>query len=350
MKGHGPPDPKATTRVVGVATFLRLPYLSNTTDVDAAIVGLPFDGGSTYRTGARFGPRAIREGSLTLRSHYNPAQRVDVFERLSVVDAGDAAVVPGSTGRSLALMQEKLGAVHESGAVPLGLGGDHTVLLAELRAAAQRHGPLALVLFDAHDDAGDDDYGEKYGHGTPVRRALDEGLIDARRSTILGLRGGMDAADDHDRLRDAGFTIFTGEDLAQIGTAAVAAAVDRAAGGESVAVGGGGAGSRVEGGARGGKSFLSFDIDFVDPAFAPGTGTPECGGPTSAQALALVRACRGLELAGADVVEVVPDLDYAYLTATLAATVAWEILSLVACEPPTSTVTTTVDGSGDTVD
>ena len=325
MKRHGPPDPQATPRVMGVATFLRLPYLPNTTDVDAVIVGLPFDGGSAYRTGACFGPRAIREGSLTLRPYYNPAQRVSVFKRLSVVDAGDAAVVPGSTERSLALMQEKLTTAHESGAVPLGLGGDHTVLLAELRAAAERHGPLALVLFDAHDDAGDDDFGAVHGHGTPVRRAHEEGLIDASRSTILGLRGGMLSAGDHDRLRDEGFTVFTSDELAQIGTAAVAAAVDRAAVGPD--------------GAGGGKAFLSFDIDFVDPAFAPGTGTPECGGPTSAQTLALVRACRGLEIVGADVVEVLPELDHAHITATLAATVAWEILSLLACAPPKSTET-----------
>jgi len=331
VKRHGPPDPQATPRVMGVATFLRLPYLPNTTDVDAVIVGLPFDGGSAYRTGACFGPRAIREGSLTLRPYYNPAQRVSVFKRLSVVDAGDAAVVPGSTERSLALMQEKLTTAHESGAVPLGLGGDHTVLLAELRAAAERHGPLALVLFDAHDDAGDDDFGAVHGHGTPVRRAHEEGLIDASRSTILGLRGGMLSAGDHDRLRDEGFTVFTSDELAQIGTAAVAAAVDRAAVGE------GGSGS-----AGGGRAFLSFDIDFVDPAFAPGTGTPECGGPTSAQALALLRACRGLEIVGADVVGVLPELDYAHITATLAATVAWEILSLLACVPPKS-METTVD-------
>ena len=329
MKGYGPPDPRTDPPFAGLPTFLRLPYPAHLTDVDVAIVGLPFDSGSTAHTGSRYGPRAIRERSLALWGLYNPAQRVAVFDRLSAIDYGDAPVVPASVERSLELMQVKLAEVHRAGAVPVGLGGDHTVLLPELRAAAKRHGPLALVLFDAHDDADDDDFGALYGHGTPVRRALEEGLIDASRSTILGLRGGMLSAGDHDRLRDEGFTVFTSDELSQIGTAAVAAAVDRAAGG-----------------AGGGKAFLSFDIDFVDPAFAPGTGTPECGGPTSAQALALVRACRGLEIVGADVVEVLPGLDHAHITATLAATVAWEILSLLACAPPRTTETTVDDAGG----
>jgi len=335
MKGYGPPDPRADPPFAGLPTFLRLPYRPHLTDVDAAIVGLPFDTGSTAHTGSRYGPRAIRERSLALRSLYNPGQRVAVFDRLSAIDYGDAPVVPASVERSLELMQVKLAEVHRAGAVPVGLGGDHTVLLPELRAAAERHGPLALVLFDAHDDADDDDFGVAYGHGTPVRRALEEGLIDAQRSTILGLRGGMLSAGDHDRLRDEGFTVFTSDELAQIGTAAVAAAVDRAVGSDG---GAGGSGS-----VGGGKAFLSFDVDFVDPAFAPGTGTPECGGPSSAQALALLRACRGLEIVGADVVEVLPDRDHAQITATLAATVAWEILSLLSCAPPKSTETT-VDG------
>jgi len=308
MKGYGPADSQLTPRFAGISTFLRLPHTMNLDGVDVAFVGLPFDTGASFRAGARFGPKAIREGSLTLRPHYSPAQRVAVFDQVSAIDYGDAPVVPGFTDRSYEKMTETLRHIHAAGAVSIGFGGDHGVLLPELRAAAEVHGPLGLVLFDAHTDTGDEDFGEKYTHGTPVRRAAEEGLIDAKRSTLMGMRGGMGHAREFEEDREAGFDVIAWDDLAQLGTGAVAAAVDRAAG----------------------KAFLSFDIDFVDPAFAPGTGTPECGGPTSMQALALLRACRGLKIVGADVVEVLPDLDSSHLTATLAATIAWEILSLVA--------------------
>ncbi len=310
VKGHGPTDPQESPRFAGISTFLRLPHTTHLDDVDVAFVGLPFDTGATFRAGARFGPKAVREGSLALRPSYNPAQRVAVFDRLSAVDFGDAPVVPGFTDRSMDRIAATLAPMHEAGVVPIAFGGDHTVLLAELRAVAQRHGPVALIQFDAHSDTWDEYFGEKYTHGTVVRRALEEGLIDPARSTLMGMRGGLYSPHDYDDVRAMGFVLFPWEDLAQFGTPAVAAAVERAAG----------------------KAFLTFDIDFVDPAFAPGTGTPECGGPTSMQALALVRGCRGLDLVGADVVEVLPDLDTSHLTGTLAATVAYEILSLVACE------------------
>jgi agmatinase len=312
MKGYGPADPLQTPRFAGISTFLRLPHTLHLEGVDVAFVGLPFDTGVSFRAGARFGPKAIREGSLSLRPDYNPAQRVAVFERVSAVDYGDAPVVPGFTDRSYEKMAEALRVVHEAGTVPIGFGGDHSVLLAELRAAAATHGQLALLQFDSHSDTWDAYFGEKYTHGTVVRRAVEEGLIDASRSTLMGMRGGLYAPGDLDDAREMGFTVLPWEDLAQLGTAAVAAAAERADH----------------------KAFLTFDIDFVDPAYAPGTGTPECGGPTSMQALSLLRACRGLHIVGADVVEVLPDLDSSHLTATLAATVAWEILSLIAAEWP----------------
>jgi agmatinase len=295
--------------VAGISTFLRLPHVLDLDGVDVAFVGLPFDTGVSFRSGARFGPKAIREGSLTLRPFYNRAQRVAVFERLSAIDYGDAPVVPGFTDRSFDRMTTSLRAIHAARAVPVGFGGAPSVLLPELRAAAGHHGPLSLVMFDAHTDTMQEDSGDLYTHGTAVRRAVEEGLVDASRSTIMGIRGGMYGPGDLTADRGLGFTVLTWDDLAQIGTSAVDAAVERA-----------------------GKAFVSFDIDFVDPAFAPGTATPECGGPTSMQALALLRACRGLQIAGADVVEVLPDLDSSHLTSTLAATVAWEILSLIACE------------------
>jgi agmatinase len=308
MKGFKPTDPLQSPRFAGISTFLRLPHITRLDGVDVAFVGLPFDTGVAFRAGARFGPKAIREGSLALRPNYNPAQRVAVFERLSAIDYGDAPVVPGFTERSMEHMAETLGPMHEAGVIPIAFGGDHSVLLAELRAAAQRHGPLALLQFDSHTDTWDQDFGERYTHGTVVRRAVEEGLVDASRSTLMGMRGGLNGPNDYDEARDMGFTLIPWDDLAQFGTQAVAAAVELA----------------------GGKAFLAFDIDFVDPAFAPGTGTPEVGGPSSMQALALLRGCRGLDLAGGDVVEVLPDLDSSHLTATLAATVAYEILALVA--------------------
>jgi agmatinase len=310
MKGYGPGDGAESPRVAGVTTFLRLPHVTHLDDVDVAVVGLPFDTGLAVRTGARFGPRAVREASLTIHPAYNPAQRVAVFERLSVVDAGDAHMVAGFNDRSLTSMQEFLVPVHEAGAAPLCLGGDHTVTLAELRAAADRHGPLALLHFGAHTDCLDETAGQKQAHSTVVRRAAEEGLIDLEHSALLGMRGGLDTPDEYDRARQLGLTVVPWDDLAQLGTGVIAAAVEAV-------------GER--------KAFVTVDVDFVDPGFAPAVGTPEVGGPTSAQALALIRGCRGLDLAGADVVEVVPELDSSHLTAMVAATIAYELLSLMAC-------------------
>jgi len=310
MKGYGPGGGGQAPRVAGVTTFLRLPHVTQFGGVDVAVVGLPFDTGLAVRTGARFGPRAVREASLTIHPVYNPAQRVAVFDRLSVVDAGDARVTAGFTDRSLATMRELLAQVHQAGAVPLGLGGDHTVTLAELRAAAEKHGPLALLHFGAQTDCLDQADGKRLLHSTVVRRAAEEGLLDPEHSALLGMRGGLDTPDEYDRARELGFTVVPWDDLAQLGTALVSAAVEAV-------------GKR--------KAFITVDVDFVDPGFAPAVGTPEVGGPTSAQALALLRGCRGLDLAGADVVEVVPELDSSNLTAMVAATIAYELLSLMAC-------------------
>jgi agmatinase len=310
LKGYGPDDGVQSPRVAGVTTFLRLPHVTHFKDVDVAVAGLPFDTGLAVRTGARFGPRALREASLTIHPTYNPAQRVAVFERLSVVDAGDAHMVAGFSDRSLNSMQEFLTPVHEAGAVPLCLGGDHTVTLAELRAAAAKHGSLALLHFGAHTDCLEEADGQRHLQSTVVRQAAEEGLVDPEHSALLGMRGGLATPDEYERARELGFTVVPWDDLAQLGTGVVAAAVEAA-------------GER--------KAFVTVDADFVDPGFAPAVCTPEVGGPTSAQALALLRGCRGLDLAGADVVEVVPELDSSHLTALVAATIAYELLSLMAC-------------------
>jgi agmatinase len=310
MKRYGPADPLQSPRFAGVSTFLRLQHTPHLDGVDVAFVGLPFDTDASLRGGARFGPKAIREASLEVPPFYNPAHRVAVFERISAIDYGDAPVVSGFTDRTFDRIQEALEEVHAAGTTPICFGGEHGVLLPELRAAASAHGPLSLILFGARVAHVVEDRQERLGGLSPARQAVEEGLVDPSRSTLMGARGGLYGRSELDDDRELGFTVFSWDDLAQLGSGAVAAAVDRAAG----------------------EAFLSFDIGFVDPAFAPGTVAPVCGGPTSMQALALLRACRGLRLVGADVVEVVPDLDSSRLTAMLAATVAWEILSLVAAE------------------
>ena len=310
MTGYGPDGGTRSPRIAGVTTFLRLPHVTQFDGVDVAVVGLPFDTGLAVRTGARFGPRAVREASLTIHPAYNPAQRVAVFVRLSVVDAGDVRVTAGFNDRSLDAIQATCAQIYEAGAVPLGIGGDHTVTLAELRAAAAKAGPVALLHFGAHTDCLEESAGQRHIHSTVIRRAAEEGVIDASRSTLLGMRGGLDFPDEYEQARELGFTVVPWDDLAQLGTGVVAGAVE--------AIGTG-------------KAFVTVDVDFVDPGFAPAVGTPAVGGPTSAQALALIRGCRGLDLAGADVVEVVPELDSSHLTATVAATIAYELLSLMAC-------------------
>lgn len=309
MKGYGPADTSQSPRFAGISTFLRLPNTTDLDGVDVATVGLPFDTGASFRVGARFGPRGLREASCSFRADYDPELEVEPFEHLSAIDYGDAPVVSGAAVPTLERMAGALEAIHRAGVVPLGLGGDHTVLLAELRAAAAVHGPVAVVQFDSHCDTRDVYYGERYTHGTVLRRAVEEGLVDAARSTLMGMRGGLAGPGDHDEARDLGFTVVRWTDFAKRGAAAVEEAVARAGGG---------------------KTALTFDIDFVDPAYAPGTGTPVCGGPTSMQALELLRACRGLDIVAGDVVEVAPDLDSAFLTTMLGATVAWTILGLIA--------------------
>jgi len=308
VKGYGPADTAQAPRFSGISTFLRLPHTTDLTGVDVAVVGLPFDTGASFRVGARFGPRGLREASSSFRPDYDPELDVRPFDHLSAVDYGDAPVVPGAAEPSLERMTRTLTAVHRAGAVPLGLGGDHTVLLAELRAAAEQHGPVAVVQFDSHCDTRDEYYGERYTHGTPLRRAAEEGIVDPARSTLMGMRGGLAGPQDLDAARELGFTVVRWTELARQGASAVEQAVARTAG----------------------KAVLTFDIDFVDPAYAPGTGTPICGGPSSMQALELLRACRGLDIVAADVVEVAPDLDSSFLTTMLGATVAWEILGLIA--------------------
>ena len=293
----------------GVRTFMHLPQATELSDADAAIVGLPLDSGTYYRTGQRFGPEAIRNASVLL-SAYSTAHRLDVFELLSVIDGGDAAVLPGDIPMSHRVIEAHLRPLYAADVVPIGLGGDHSVTLAELRAAAAKHGPVGLLLFDSHPDTWDECLGQKYTHASPFRRAVEEGLIDPTRSTMLGLRGAPDGSEDWDIARRLGFEVRTAAQLHEQGLGGVPAQARARAGT--------------------GPVFLSFDIDFLDPAFAPGTGTPAVGGFSTAQMLCLLRGLAGVNLVAADVVEVLPAYDVAQITAMAAAQVVFETMALLA--------------------
>jgi agmatinase len=288
---------------------MRLPHVRDLAGVDGAVVGIPTDGAVVYRSGARFGPEGIRSASVLLRN-YNPLLRVNVVEKLSLVDGGDVPTVPGSTPDSLERSSDALAEIAGAGVTTLCLGGDHTVLLAELRALAPLHGPLGLVQLDAHHDLWDEYFGQKLFHGSVVRRALEEGLIDPSRSIQAGLRGSLNEQADADLPGRFGIDALSYEELAALGP--------------------GGFSNRVRERVGNGPCFLSFDIDFVDPAFAPGTGTPEVGGPTSREALTYVRSLAGLDFRGFDCVEVSPPFDPAAVTAFVAANACFEMLSLLA--------------------
>ena len=309
MTRYEPADSFETPRFSGVRTFMRLPSVQDLENADVAIVGAPFDTGATFRAGARFGPEGIRSVSHLLR-RYNPSLDVEIFDHLSVIDYGDVPVVPGYIQESYRRIAEGLEPIHRAGVVPIVLGGDHSIALPELRAAAAWYGPLALVQFDSHPDTWDVYFGEKHTHGTPFRRAVEEGLLRPERSIQVGMRGSIYDMGDWDDARELGFDLVPTDAVRKLGIPEV---IDRIR-------------ERV-GDAR---VYASFDVDFVDPAFAPGTGTPEIGGFTSREAQEFVRGLAGLDVIGCDVVEVYPAYDPAQITALLAANVAHEFLSLIA--------------------
>ena len=305
---HRPLDATLVPRFAGIRTFMRAPHTTDLAGVDAAVYGIPYDTATSFRTGPRFGPEAIRSASALLRP-YNPALDVDVVETLSIVDYGDLPVSPGDTERTYGQIEQGLAPLVDAGVFPLALGGDHSITLAELRVLARRHGPLALVQLDAHGDTWEEYFGQRFFHGTTFKRALEEGLIEPAASVQAGLRGSLYGAEDLDSARELGFTILSCDELRALEPAEYGELVRSRAGSRPV--------------------FLSFDVDVLDPAFAPGTGTPEVGGLSTAEALSFLRALRGIDLAGADVVEVSPPYDGAgQQTALAAANVAHELLSL----------------------
>jgi agmatinase len=308
----GPPyrplDAQVIPRFAGIRTFMRAPHVTDLAGVDAAVYGIPFDTATSYRTGPRFGPEAIRSASSLLRP-YNPALAVNVVDVLSIVDYGDLPVSPGDTERTYAQVEEALAPIVDAGIFAAAMGGDHSITLAELRPLARKHGPLALVQLDSHGDVWEQYFGQPYFHGTTFKRAVEEGLLDANASVQAGMRGSLYGADDIQVARDLGFTVLSTDELRELGPQAYGDLVRATVSERPV--------------------FVSFDIDFLDPAFAPGTGTPEVGGFSTAEALAFVRALRGIRLVGCDVVEVSPPYDGpGMVTALAGATVLYELLSL----------------------
>jgi len=279
--------------------------------LDVALLGIPYDGGTSYRTGARFGPRAVREQSSLIRP-WNPVLKVHPFEKLRIADCGDVDTVPISIERMLAAIDARVSQVIAEGAMPVCVGGDHSVTLGILRAVARRHGRVGLVHFDAHPDTWDEYFGSKYFHGTPFRCAVEEGLIDPKRMIQVGIRGPLYGSEDFEFHDQHGIEVARIETVKEQGTAWVAERFARL---------------------RGGPVYCSFDIDAVDPAFAPGTGTPEVGGLTSYEALVLVRALAGQQLVGADIVEVSPPYDGpGQITALLGANLLFELVSVLALQ------------------
>ena len=305
----GPVDATVVPRYAGEATFARLPRLDEVSQADVAILGVPFDSGVSYRPGARFGPSHIRESSRLLRP-YNPALQVPVFASQQVADAGDLAVNPFSIDDAIGAIERGARALLERTRFVLTLGGDHTVALPMLRAVSAVHGPVAVVHFDAHLDTWDTYFGAAYTHGTPFRRAAEEGLLDRTGCLHVGIRGPLYTDADLTQDSELGFQVIPAPDVEQL---AVTGMVERIA-------------QRV--GDR--PVYVSIDIDVLDPACAPGTGTPEAGGLTSRELLATLRSFARLNLVGANIVEVAPAYDHAQITGIAAAHVGYELLSALA--------------------
>jgi agmatinase len=293
---------------------MRLPQATTLKGLDAAIVGLPSDSGGPYRTGARFAPNAVRAMSVMLRP-INPYRgNINVFEELSVADVGDANVVPGYEIESLERIEESVTALATAGIVPFGIGGDHSITLAEIRALSKVHGPIALVHFDSHTDTWDKYFaGKKYSAGTPFRRGAEESVIDPTRSIQIGMRGSLFQKNDISQSIDLGYDVLTTDEALDLGPAALARRIaDRVAGC---------------------PAFISFDMDFIDPSAAPAVQTPEAGGPTARETLQIIRALHDINLVGCDVVEANPLYDGpGQITALMAATVMAEFIALLASQ------------------
>ena len=306
----GPVDATRTPRYAGAPTFARLPRVDEVSRHDIAFLGCPFDSGVSFRPGARFGPSAIRQASRNLRPAYHPIQDVSPYDVLQAVDAGDVSCNPFDIDGSLDQIEGAISELNGSGSHVILLGGDHTIALAGLRSVVKQHGPVALVHFDAHLDTWDTYFGAERTHGTIFRRAFEEGLLLPDASTHIGIRGPIYSNQDLIDDERFGFSIMRSEDVDGYGTAEIGDRIRRRAGSQPI--------------------YLSIDIDVLDPAFAPGTGTPEIGGLTSRELLRMVRSLPQDQLVASDIVEVAPAYDHAEVTSLAAATLGYEISALLA--------------------
>lgn len=295
-------------RFAGPVTMMRLPAAESAAGLDACFVGIPMDIGASHRSGTRFGPRQIRAESAMLRP-YNMATRRSPFDALQVADIGDIATNTFDLKKSVELIRQAYATILSHNTIPLGLGGDHTITYPILQAIAEKHGPVGLIHVDAHADINDEMFGEKIAHGTPFRRAVDEGLLDCKRVVQIGLRGTGYADSDFDWPREQGFRVVQAEECWHQSLTPLMAEVREQMGG--------------------GPVYLTFDIDSLDPAYAPGTGTLEIGGLTTVQALEIIRGAEGLNLVGCDLVEVSPPYDQAGTTALIAANLLYEMLCVL---------------------
>ena len=309
FRSIGPVDATVIPRFAGIATFARLPRLDEAPNPDIAIVGVPFDAGTSYRPGTRFGPAHIRESSRLLRP-YNPAQEASPFELAQVVDAGDIGVNPFDICEAIIQIEQGMDWLLQTGARVLTLGGDHTIAYPIIKSLSKIHGPITVVHFDAHLDTWDTYFGAPLTHGTPFRRASEDGLLDLSSCLHVGIRGPLYAKQDLQEDRRLGFEIISCAEVDNIG---VKAAIDKML-------------KRL----GGRKVYVSIDVDVLDPAFAPGTGTPEMGGLNSREMLELIRSLERVEIIGADIVEVSPQYDHAQVTGIAASNLAYELITLMA--------------------
>lgn len=309
-KPIGQVDASAVPRFAGFRTFARLPRIEDVEETRVAILGAPFDGGGTFRTGSRFGPAAVREASLLLRP-FDPSLETYPFDRTQIADAGDVALNPVDIEAAHLEITEAATSLHSAGAAVIGLGGDHSVSLPLLRAAAERHGPLGLLQLDAHTDTWDSYFGAKLTHGTMFRRAIEEGIIEPHRSVQIGLRGSLYSREDNAENKGLGFATYTSDEIFRQG---LEPAVEMVAG------------------MAAGPVYLTLDIDVLDPAFAPGTGTPEVGGITTRELTYLLTEIDrhlGERIVSADVVEVLPPYDVSSITAIAAANAAYKMVGIL---------------------
>lgn len=302
-----PVDAMTYARFTGIPTFMRLPHITQPEELEVALVGVPFDGGTTYRPGPRFGPRHVRTQSAIIRP-WNPVLHVNPFRQHRIADFGDLSVNPLSIEDTFTRIERGITALLDAGARCVSVGGDHSISLPILRAVAKKHRPVSLIQFDAHGDLWDEYFGSKYSHGTPFRRAFEEGLLQDGGVLQVGLRGQVYGEDDFDFARRHKVRMVTAEEFHKKGLASVRNHL-RAFRNKCV--------------------YVTLDIDVVDPAFAPGTGTPQVGGFTTVQILELVRSLRGLNIVGCDLVEVSPPYDTGELTSLLAANLLFELLCVL---------------------